>query len=152
MRQAKQVIVMRRKFVIDGETKTVRTGKMIAQGAHASMAALLNIMERSENFDKPFDQNKPPEARRKALKLTLFEDTPLYEWLKGRFTKVVVYVDTLEELEQIFEKAEAANQIRAMITDAGLTEFKGQPQKTCCAIGPGWAEDIDLITGKLPLL
>lgn len=143
---------MRRKFIIDGETKTVRTGKMIAQGAHASMAAILNIMERSDNFNKPFDKENPPETRRKTLKLIMFEDTPLVEWLQGKFTKVVVYVDTLEELEEIFSKAEAANQIRAMITDAGLTEFKGQPQKTCCAIGPGWAEDIDEITGKLPLL
>jgi PTH2 family peptidyl-tRNA hydrolase len=128
---------MRRKFIIDGETKTVRTGKLIAQGAHASMAAILGLMH-------PEDDN---------TKLILYmEDTPISEWIKGRFTKVVVYVDTLEELESVYKEAKKAGLICAMITDAGLTEFKGQPQKTCCAIGPGWSEEIDLITGNLPLL
>lgn len=140
MKRAKQVIVMRRKFVIDGETKTVRTGKMIAQGAHASMAALLNIMDRTDTTSGM------------KLHLDISRDSHIYDWLAGKFTKVVVYVDTLEELEKIFQKAKEKNQIRAMITDAGLTEFKGQQQKTCCAIGPGWEDEINEITGKLPLL
>lgn len=134
MRTAKQVIVMRRKFLIDGETKTVRTGKMIAQGAHASMAALLNNADRTDK-DVTISTREPE----------------VNAWLNGRFTKVVVYVNTLEELEAVYAKASNIR-CKAMITDAGLTEFKGQPQKTCCAIGPGWAEDIDSVTGHLPLL
>jgi len=129
---------MRRKFVIDGETKTVRTGKMIAQGSHASLGAILNQMH--------------PEDDNRKRTLYLEPGTPMAEWIKERFTKVVVYVDTLEELEAIYDKAKAAKQICVMITDAGYTEFKGQPQKTCCAIGPGWEEDINAITGHLPLL
>ena len=140
-RPAKQVIVMRRKFIIDGETKTVRTGKMIAQGAHASMAALLNIMERTITS-----------ANGLRLHLDVARDTHVYEWLQGRFTKVVVYVDTLEELEAIYAKAKKSDLICSIITDAGFTEFKGQPQKTCCAIGPAWEDEVNEITGKLPLL
>ena len=40
----------------------------------------------------------------------------------------------------------------ALITDAGKTEFHGVATKTCCAVGPAWAEDVDAITGALPLL
>ena len=41
---------------------------------------------------------------------------------------------------------------RSLIQDAGLTEFKGIPTLTCCAIGPNESEKIDLITGSLQLL
>ena len=40
----------------------------------------------------------------------------------------------------------------ALIQDSGLTEFKGIPTYTCCAIGPAKEELIDEITGDLPLL
>lgn len=31
-------------------------------------------------------------------------------------------------------------------------EFHGVPTRTCGAIGPAWIEDVDAITGALPLL
>ena len=37
------------------------------------------------------------------------------------------------------------------IEDEGRTEFKGIPTKTCIAIGPNKAKEIDKITGHLPL-
>jgi PTH2 family peptidyl-tRNA hydrolase len=52
----------------------------------------------------------------------------------------------------IYEKALAAGLLAAMIVDAGLTEFGGVPTRTCCAIGPDWAEAVDAVTGELPLL
>lgn len=90
----KQVIVMRKDL-------NMRKGKMVAQGAHASMAVLLDMMTRSEN---------------KVLKTTV--------------------------------RGEPC----ALIENSGLTEFHGVKTKTCCAIGPWWSYDIDLITGKLELL
>jgi PTH2 family peptidyl-tRNA hydrolase len=39
-----------------------------------------------------------------------------------------------------------------LIVDAGTTEFHGVPTKTCCAVGPAWADAVDAITGGLPLL
>jgi PTH2 family peptidyl-tRNA hydrolase len=40
----------------------------------------------------------------------------------------------------------------AVVVDAGQTEFHGVPTKTCCAVGPAWTDEVDAITGKLPLL
>ncbi|MBC7975144.1 MAG: hypothetical protein H7138_09180, partial [Myxococcales bacterium] len=40
----------------------------------------------------------------------------------------------------------------ALIVDAGVTEFRGAPTKTCCAVGPAWTDAVDAITGALPLL
>ncbi len=40
----------------------------------------------------------------------------------------------------------------ALITDAGRTEFHGEPTNTTLAIGPDYSEKIDKITGGLPLL
>ena len=40
----------------------------------------------------------------------------------------------------------------ALIEDEGLTEFNGVKTKTCIAIGPWYADEIDQITGHLKLL
>jgi PTH2 family peptidyl-tRNA hydrolase len=55
-------------------------------------------------------------------------------------------------LVELYTKAKQAGLICSLIVDAGLTEFGGVPTKTCCAIGPAWAEDVDKITGELKLL
>jgi PTH2 family peptidyl-tRNA hydrolase len=128
MSLAKQVIVMRKDL-------NMRKGKMIAQGAHASMKVLL-------------DRRTAADAATTTIALT----PALAQWLEGRFTKVCVYVRSEDELVAIHEKALAAGLLAAMIIDAGLTEFGGVPTRTCCAIGPDWAEAVDAITGELPLL
>jgi PTH2 family peptidyl-tRNA hydrolase len=126
--EAKQVIVMRKDL-------NMRKGKMVAQGAHASMKAILDwaIYDNGIMIDLP-------------------SDSPIENWLNGRFTKVCVSVDSEVELDEIYNKAKESGFICAMIVDAGLTEFNGVPTKTCCAIGPEWPEDIDKITGHLKLL
>lgn len=128
-RVAKQVIVIRKDL-------NMRKGKMVAQGAHASMAAVLNEMV-------PVEEEKT---------LYLEKGTPMESWINGLFTKICVSVDSEEELKEIYEKAKAAGLIAAMITDAGLTEFGGVPTTTCCAIGPAWNEELKPITGELKLL
>ncbi len=35
-----------------------------------------------------------------------------------------------------------------LVTDSGLTEFKGVPTNTCIAIGPDFEDRIDVIAGK----
>ena len=49
------------------------------------------------------------------------------------------------------EKAAAAGLPYALITDAGHTEFHGVPTRTALGIGPAYPEDIDPVTGHLPL-
>jgi peptidyl-tRNA hydrolase, PTH2 family len=126
-RFAKQVIVMRKDL-------GMRKGKMIAQGAHASLAVLLD----GAHIDH--DQ------------LTIELDAPAAAWLGGHFTKVCVAVDSEVALDAIVAKARAAKLPCALITDAGVTEFHGVPTKTCCAIGPAWNDELDVVTGELPLL
>lgn len=125
-RIAKQVIVMRRDL-------NMRKGKMIAQGAHASLAVVLQIQKNDSFLSKDT--------------LKAFDS-----WVHGTFTKVCVSVDSETELMRVYSAACAAGLPVKLITDAGHTEFHGVPTKTCLAIGPSWADDIDKITGELKLL
>ena len=124
---AKQVIVMRKDL-------GMRKGKMIAQGAHASLKVLLD--------------GGAIDGDRFALTL----DPATAAWLGGRFTKVCVSVDSEAALDAIVAKAREAGVPCALIVDAGVTEFHGVPTRTCCAVGPAWADAVDAITGGLPLL
>jgi len=128
-RIAKQVIVMRKDL-------GMRKGKMIAQGAHASLKVLLDAGE--------------PDPRGTVFTIPL--DSALSAWLGGRFTKVCVSVNSEAELDAIVANARAAGVPCALIIDAGHTEFHGVPTKTCCAVGPAWSDAVDAITGGLPLL
>jgi PTH2 family peptidyl-tRNA hydrolase len=129
-RPVKQVIVMRKDL-------NMRKGKMVAQGSHASMAAILNEMSYGEDEYGMAKRDMTP-----ALK----------QWLSGSFTKICLSVDSEQELLDIVQKAESARLYCALITDAGKTEFNGVPTITCCAIGPAYEDEIDVITGHLKLL
>lgn len=123
----KQTIVLRKDL-------NMRKGKMVAQGAHASLAAILNLGHRSgENFVVPLDERLAP-------------------WLLGRFKKICVSVNSETELLALHERAVAAGLITALIQDAGLTEFGGVPTYTALAVGPDREDRVDALTGSLPLL
>lgn len=128
-RAAKQVIVMRKDL-------GMRKGKMIAQGAHASLKVFLDRGAASD------DRTTYSFALTPAMAL----------WLGGRFTKVCVYVTSEAALDDVVARARAAGVPVALIVDGGHTEFHGVPTKTCCAVGPAWADEVDAITGELPLL
>jgi len=114
----------------------MRKGKMIAQGAHASLKVVLDAGELD------------PQGTAFAIAV----DPAMRAWLGGRFTKVCVSVDSEAALDAIVARAREAGVPCALIVDAGVTEFRGVPTKTCCAIGPAWADAVDAITGGLPLL
>jgi PTH2 family peptidyl-tRNA hydrolase len=114
----------------------MRKGKMIAQGAHASLKVLL-------------DAGAPDPG---GTSFAFPVDAALSAWLGGRFTKVCVSVDSEAALDAIVARARAAGVPCALIVDAGHTEFHGVPTKTCCAVGPAWTDAVDAITGELPLL
>jgi PTH2 family peptidyl-tRNA hydrolase len=116
----------------------MRKGKMIAQGAHASLGAVLPYLRWSWRglFFSSW------RGKRRNVK----------RWLGGPFKKVCVRVGSEEELMVVFRAAEDAGLIACLVTDSGLTEFRGVPTKTCCAVGPAVEEDVDLITGGLKLL
>ncbi|MCK4830553.1 aminoacyl-tRNA hydrolase [bacterium] len=116
----KQVIIIRKDL-------NMRKGKMVAQGAHASMAAMLTF----KIFLHPLI---------------------IKNWLFGIFTKICVSVDSEEELLALYDKAEEAGILCSLILDSGLTEFDGVPTHTAVAIGPAESSKIDEITGGLKLL
>ena len=135
-KNAKQVIVMRKDL-------NMRKGKMIAQGAHASLGAILKLMDISlADDDTPYEKRT----------LIFPKQGAVSSWLNGPFKKIAVSVDSEEELLHLFYLAKEANLPTVLITDSGLTEFNGQPTNTCIAIGPGYEDEIDKLTGHLKLL
>jgi PTH2 family peptidyl-tRNA hydrolase len=123
----KQVIVVRHDL-------KMRKGKIGAQCSHASMKVF-------------FDRFKNEKKNVYSIKVS----DEMNEWIQGAFTKIVVYVNSEEELLAIYDRAKEAGLPCSLIKDNGLTEFGGVPTHTCIAIGPDKAEKIDLITGNLPL-
>src|SRR5690242_21601928 len=73
----------------------MRKGKMIAQGAHAAIESMFNS-----------------------------EPEWLNEWGETGTTKIVVSVNSLEELNLVYRSAQEASLPCAIIKDAGRTEFK----------------------------
>ena len=125
----KQVIVIRKDL-------NMRKGKMVAQGAHASMAVFFNRISMKSKEDEVRIKVNPKE----------------WEWIDGLFAKICVSVDSKEELLAIYEKAKKLDLPRALITDSGRTEFHGISTETAVAIGPAEDSLIDTITGNLKLL
>lgn len=126
-RTHKQVLVVRKDL-------KMRQGKVGAQCSHASMMALLNISQNTGD----------------SIVIPLNADTK--PWLDGKFTKVVVYVQSEAELLNVYERAKSTGLISALVTDAGLTEFHGVATNTVVAVGPAEVSRVDAITAGLPLL
>ena len=126
----KQVLVIRNDL-------GMRKGKMVAQGAHASLGAVLPYLR---------DYEGPVAEYFEWLTHTVAN------WLAGDFKKICVRVDSEQELLDIHRTAKDAGLIECLITDSGLTEFNEVPTITCCAVGPDTDENIDKITGSLKLL
>ncbi|CAG9333186.1 unnamed protein product [Blepharisma stoltei] len=72
-------------------------------------------------------------------------------WDHSGDAKIVLKVDSLEELLEYSEKAKAAGINTAIIKDAGRTQVE-PGTTTVCAIGPESVSKIDAVTGKLRLL
>ncbi len=102
----------------------MRAGKMVAQGAHAALAVVLRHAS----------------------------DPRVTTWLTESQAKVCVRVESEQELLDVVHAARSAGLLAELITDAGRTEFHGEPTLTCAAIGPDTPENLDPVTGELRLL
>ncbi|MBY9007211.1 MAG: peptidyl-tRNA hydrolase Pth2 [Candidatus Lokiarchaeota archaeon] len=79
-------------------------------------------------------------------------DTKLWkDWINSGQKKVVLKIQSLEQLEEIFGKLKRNNIICAIINDAGLTQLE-PGTTTALGIGPNLSNKIDKITGTLKLL
>lgn len=135
-RVSKQVLVVRKDL-------KMRKGKIAAQCAHASLKVILDLGH------SRLDVTGSGQA-----KWFMFYDidSALNHWLGGSFTKICVYVESEEELLAVFDQAKSADIPTCLITDSGRTEFHGVPTHTVVAVGPAWADQVDEVTGNLPLL
>ena len=98
------------------------SGKIAAQCCHASLKAVLENMAH-------------PNVR---------------EWLATKFTKVIVSVDSEEQLLDVLGKAKDRGLVNALITE--MTIFNHVPTNTCIALGPAHREDFEGVTSGLKLL
>jgi len=121
--KVKQVIVMRKDL-------NMSKGKMITQGAHASIAFLTNLIR---------EYNGEPLPLSEAEK----------EWICGTFFKVCVGVNDEKELLDIGYNAVAKGLSVKYIEETGGFD---KPTLTCLAIGPDYSSVIDPITKHLKLL
>ncbi len=128
----KQVIAVRTDL-------NMRKGKMAAQVAHAAMKVLLDRSNILQDTDGQF-----------YMDTSLTE--PMSKWLSGPFTKVVVGVDSADELYELAKKATELEIPHAIMIDNGNTEFHNKKTETCIAIGPDESDKIDRITGGLKLI
>lgn len=152
--RAKQVIIVRSDL-------NMGAGKIAAQVAHGAVA---NILACKEN-EQEYTEYESKDGVRSSFEMKGYEkkvgtgyfirvpkETALDEWLHGSFFKVVLKVDSEEELLDVYNKAKDDGLITTLITDEGHTVFNGVPTNTVVAIGPHWDEEIDHITGNLKLL
>lgn len=124
MKDVKQVIIVRKDL-------KMRRGKEIAQGSHGS------CMWFGERWRRLGDNLMLSEAER--------------AWLLGSFKKVVLQVNSEEELLAVYNKAKEKGLLACLVTDSGLTEFDGVPTNTVVAIGPNFDEDFAGVTDDLKL-
>lgn len=132
MKPPKQIIVLRKDL-------NMRKGKMVAQGAHASMAVFFNRILEPQNLQWNNE-------------VTMKVTDSMFQWMSGQFTKICVSVNSEQELLDLHAKVQAAGIPCALIKDAGHTEFNGVPTYTALAIGPEQPEVMDPFTQHLPLL
>lgn len=146
MKEPKQVIIMR-----TDTCPKMRKGKMIAQGAHASLAVLLEAFFGGYG-NRNWEVHKHGDLYESYFKeVILHNGDPITEWINNSFIKVVLQGD-LNDVVTSYNEAKRQGIPCSLIEDKGLTEFGGKVTITCCAIGPYYPEEIDKITGHLKLL
>lgn len=126
MDKIKQVIIVRNDLKMP-------KGKLAAQVSHASLGAFLKHLKK-DYYNNIYTM-----------------DDIANRWLEGSFFKVVLKVESEQELREISSQIQQKQIAVAEIVDAGHTVFK-EPTFTCIGIGPIESSTIDSITGHLRLL
>jgi len=138
---AKQVIVVRKDL-------KMKAGKLAAQVSHASMAPLTTRLRMSEAVRDPDEEDV-------TLSITFWNgdehDDAFLEWVRGSFTKVVLEIETEQDLLDLIERAEEEQVPGFKIEDEGRTAFHGVKTLTCASFGPCYSDVFETLTGHLKL-
>ena len=117
-----------KQVLIVREDLKMSKGKLAVQVAHASVSVVLECILKGGDWERW-----------------------LWKWYKTGQKKVTLKVANLDEMLQVFKNAVNEGLPVFLVEDAGLTELEpGTP--TCVGIGPAPEDEIDKITGSLPLL
>jgi PTH2 family peptidyl-tRNA hydrolase len=116
---------MYKQVIVERKDLKMSCGKMIGQGSHASVSAY-----------KKVSKSHPEIAR---------------AWEEEGQKKVVLKVQSEEELLEYYNKGKAAGIPCELIRDAGHTQVE-PGSITCFAAGPWDERELDAIFGKLKLL
>ncbi len=117
----KQTIVVRRDLGMG-------RGKAAAQAAHASCEAVFLVLDSGNRRWREW----------------------LAEWRRTGQEKVVLRVDSEEELLEVYNKARALGLPASLVVDAGRTQLP-PGTRTAVAVGPAPEELVDRVTGHLKL-
>lgn len=111
-----------KQVIVVNKSLGMSQGKLAAQVAHAS---ILSMFEAPEGI--------------------------VCGWLDNSYPKIVLQVESTQDLLDLQEKANELNLPSALVIDEGRTEISNG-SITCLGIGPATKEIIDEVTGKLRLL
>lgn len=111
-----------KQVIVVNKSLGMSQGKLAAQVAHASILSMLNANE-----------------------------SIVCGWLDNSYPKIVLQVETSQDLLSLQEKANELKIATALVIDEGRTEVSNGAI-TCLGIGPATKELIDEVTGKLRLL
>lgn len=123
----KQVLVIRRdlKLAKDVESKVL---------AQASVMVISDLLKSNPSWDKKEDQyNLGFEHNSKAL----------FDFMSYRFRKIVVYVNSKEELLEVYNKAKIKNML------CSIVKINNEEASVC--VGPDYDENFVEVSGNLPL-
>lgn len=147
----KQVIVVNKRL---GMSK----GKIGAQVAHAAMGVVLaehNAFSNKFEFLGTYDEwrnSKEIQDQTVWLALNTKANTNIAEWLLNSFAKVVLAVESNEELLALQEHARKLGLAEMLCIDNGTTHFNNVPTATCIAFAPTDADTNFELTGQLKIL
>jgi len=110
--------------IVVREDLKMSEGKLAAQVAHAAVSCALEAKSRKPKW--------------------------FSEWFREGQRKVVLKAENQRELRSLMDQARGRGLPAVMITDAGLTELPANTV-TCLGIGPGPENEVDSVTGSLPL-
>jgi PTH2 family peptidyl-tRNA hydrolase len=128
MDKIKQTIIMRKDLDLS-------KGRLVTQGAHASIAFLTDLIK----------EYNPLQLTDSQLQLNEVQK----EWVYGTFYKVCLSVDSEKELLDIGHQAVTIGlNVKYIQETMGFKE----PTFTCLAIGPDYSSKIDPVTKHLKLL